>query len=132
MRTTLAGYVHLARMIDKCRAVLAGTQGEYVYPCPIDERLLECAGITSEGFTDAVKSFPTDEAVVAWFLGTAKRHEPGEVAAWNEQLLACGPGSADSVERFKTWLNAADSSRTDITAWADLQDLEEGRALPRR
>ena len=55
MRTTLAGYAHLARMIDKCRAVLAGTEGEYIYPCPMDERLMDFAGITSEQFTAAVK-----------------------------------------------------------------------------
>ena len=39
MRVILEGYAHLARMIDKCRAVLAGTEGEYVYPCPMDDRL---------------------------------------------------------------------------------------------
>ena len=35
MRAKLEGYVHLARMIDKCRAVQAGTEGEYIYPCPM-------------------------------------------------------------------------------------------------
>ncbi|MBI5777374.1 MAG: DUF5069 domain-containing protein, partial [Nitrospirae bacterium] len=33
-REKLAGYVHLPRMIDKCRASLAGTEGDYIYPCP--------------------------------------------------------------------------------------------------
>ncbi len=28
-RETLAGYVIAARMLDKCRAVIAGTAGEY-------------------------------------------------------------------------------------------------------
>ena len=67
MRVILADYAHLARMIDKCRAVLAGTEGEYIYPCPMDERLLDFAGITSEQFTAAVKANPTDEGVVTWF-----------------------------------------------------------------
>ncbi len=49
MRVKMEGYVHLARMIDKCRAVLAGTEGEYIYPCPMDERLMKFAGITDEG-----------------------------------------------------------------------------------
>jgi hypothetical protein len=117
-------------MIDKCRAVLAGTEGDYLYPCPIDERLMEFAGITSDAFTAAVRSHPTDQGVVAWFLRTAKFHEPSELAAWNEQLLRHGPSSPESAERFKTYLNAVDPSRTDITAWADLQDLEEGRPVP--
>jgi hypothetical protein len=28
------------------------------------------------------------------------------------------------------YLNAIDPSRTDVTAWSDLQDLEEGRVVP--
>ena len=51
MRVKVSGHVHVARMLDKCRAVLAGTEGEYIYPCPMDERLLEFAGITSDQFT---------------------------------------------------------------------------------
>ena len=58
MRVKLEGYVHLARMIDKCRAVLAGTEGEYIYPCPMDDRLMEFAGITADQFTAAVKANP--------------------------------------------------------------------------
>lgn len=132
MRTTLAGYAHLGRMIDKCRAVLAGTEGEYIYPCPMDERLLEFAGISSEKFTAAVKANPSDEGVVAWFQGAATPHQPEQVAAWNRELLARGPSSPESAERFKKYRDAIDSSRTDIVAWSDLQDLEEGRPVPRR
>jgi hypothetical protein len=132
MRFKLGGYVHLARMIDKCRAVLAGTEGEYIYPCPMDERLLEFAGITGEQFTAAVKANPTDEGVVNWLKQNAKPHQPAELEEWNRTLLARGPSSPESAAKFKTYLAAVDPSRTDITAWADLQDLEEGRIVPRR
>ena len=132
MRATLAGWVHLARMIDKCRATLAGTEGEYIYPCPMDERLLDFAGITSAQFTAAVTANPTDESVVDWFLRTARFHEPAELASWNQQLLNRGPSSAESSARFAQYRNAVDPSRTDISAWSDLQDLEEGRPVPRR
>lgn len=132
MRFKLAGHVHLARMIDKCRAVVAGTEGEYIYPCPMDDRLLEFAGITSEQFTAAVKAISTDEAVVTWFEKQAKPHQPAELEEWNQQLLARGPSSPESAARFKKYLDAIDPSRTDIIAWSDLQDLEEGRVVPRR
>ena len=128
----VAGYVHLGRMIDKCRAVLSGTEGEYIYPCPMDERLMDFAGITSEQFTATVKANPTDEDVVAWFRQAAKPHPPEHLVAWNRELLARGPSSPESAERFKKYRDAIDPSRTDITAWADLQDLEEGRIVPRR
>jgi len=132
MKVTLEGYVHLARMIDKCRAVLAGTEGEYIYPCPMDERLMEFAGITAEQFTAAVKTHPTDEGVAAWFTHTATPHRPVELEEWNQKLLARGPSSPESAAKFKKYRDAIDPSRTDLTAWSDLQDLEEGRVVPRR
>lgn len=132
MRVKLAGYAHVARMIDKCRAVLAGTEGEYIYPCPMDERLLEFAGLTSDQFTAAVKANPTDDGVSAWFAQAVKPHTPAELEEWNRKLLARGPSSPESAARFKTYLDAVDPSRTDLTAWSDLQDLEEGRVVPRR
>jgi hypothetical protein len=132
MKEQLAGYAHLARMIDKCRAVLAGTEGEYIYPCPMDERLLEFAGLTSDQFTAAVKAHPIDEGVVAWFTRHAKPHVPAELEEWNRKLLLRGPSSPESAEKFRKYRDAVDPSRTDLTAWSDLQDLEEGRAVPRR
>jgi len=36
------------------------------------------------------------------------------------------------LARFKKYRDAVDPSRTDITSWADLQDLEEGRDIPRQ
>jgi hypothetical protein len=132
MKVKIAGHVHVARMIDKCRAVLAGTEGEYIYPCPMDERLMEFAGITAEQFTAAVKANPTDEGVAEWFQQAAKPHKPGELEGWNQKLLARGPSSPESAARFKKYLDAIDPSRTDLTAWSDLQDLEEGRTVPRR
>ncbi|HUM39992.1 MAG TPA: DUF5069 domain-containing protein [Nitrospira sp.] len=132
MKTRLGGYVHLARMIDKCRAVLAGTEGEYIYPCPMDDRLLEYAGITAEHFTSAVKANPTDDGVVEWFRRTATPRREAELAEWNAKLLKRGPSSPESAAKFTKYRDAVDASRTDITAWSDLQDLEEGRSVPVR
>ncbi len=132
MRIKLEAHVHLPRMVDKCRAVLAGTEGEYRYPCPLDVRLLEFAGLTSEQFTAAVKASPTDDGVVDWFRRTAKTHAPGEVAQWNEMMLGLGPATTEQQELFNRTRDAIDPGRTDLTSWADLQDLEEGRLLPRR
>ncbi|NOT97123.1 MAG: DUF5069 domain-containing protein, partial [Nitrospira sp.] len=86
MKFKLVGYVHLARMIDKCRAVLAGTEGEYIYPCPMDDRLMEFAGITADQFTAAVTANPTDDGVAQWFRKTAKPHKPTELELWNDLM----------------------------------------------
>ena len=132
MRAKLKGYVHLARMIDKCRAVLAGTEGEYIYPCPMDDRLMEFADITDDQFTAAVKRNPSDEAVAKWFAQTAKAHPPAELEAWNRMMLNRGPSTPEKQEYFDKLRDAVDPSRTDLTSWADLQDLEEGRSVPKR
>jgi hypothetical protein len=36
------------------------------------------------------------------------------------------------MERLKKYRDAVDPSRIDLTAWSDLQDLEEGQTVPRR
>lgn len=132
VRERLAGYVHLPRMLDKCRAVLAGTQGEYIYPCPMDRRLLEFAGITPEQFQEAVRSNPTDQAVAHWFRKTAAPHAREEIEAWNEEFLAREPDDEEKRDHFRKLRDAIDPTRTDILAWADLLDLEEQRPVPRR
>ena len=132
MRVQMEGYVHLARMIDKCRAVLAGTEGEYIYPCPMDFRLLEFAGLTADLFTAIVNANPTDDGVAKWFRKTAKTHSPAEVEKWNEMMLTRGPSTPEKQEYFNTLRDAVDPSRTDLTAWSDLQELEEGRIVQKR
>lgn len=132
MRVKLEGYVHLARMIDKCRAVLAGTEGEYIYPCPMDVRLLDFAGITADQFTAAVSANPDDEGVLRWFRTQARRIAAVELETWNEMMLRRGPSTPEKQAYFDKCRDAVDPSRRDLCSWADLQDLEEGRIVPRR
>ena len=138
VREKLAGYVHLARMIDKCRATLAGTQGDYIYPCPLDKRLLEFAGITAEQFTEAMRGRSdqarerSDDAIVEWFRKTAKPRSADEIEQWNILMLTRGPDTEEKWAYFKKQRDAIDRSRTDITSWADLLDLDEKRPVPKR
>lgn len=132
MRVRLEGYVHLARMIDKCRAVLAGTEGEYIYPCPMDDRLMAFAGITAAQFTAAVKQHLSDEDVIQWFREIATPHAQAELEEWNRMMLSRGPTTPEKRASFNKYRDAVDPSRTDLTSWAELQDLEEGRTVPRR
>ncbi len=132
MRVPLEGYVHLARMIDKCRAVLAGTEGEYIYPCPMDDRLLTFAGLTAEQFTEAVRSNQTEAGFVEWFRHIAKPHSQADLEEWNCSMLSRGPTTLEKQASFNKYRDAVDPSRTDLTSWCDLQDLEEGRTVPRR
>jgi hypothetical protein len=44
-RQRLGGYALLPRMLDKGRAEIAGTSGEYHYNCPLDQRILNFLGL---------------------------------------------------------------------------------------
>ena len=63
-RQTLAGYVLAARAVDKCRAVLAGWEGEYHSNCPLDQRWLKFAEIDYDEFRSFVAAGATDDEIV--------------------------------------------------------------------
>ncbi|HJU05464.1 MAG TPA: DUF5069 domain-containing protein [Nitrospiraceae bacterium] len=126
LKEKLAGHVHLGRMIDKCRAVLAGTQGEYIFPCSLDHKLLDFSRLTPEQFLQAVK-VGTDHEVTSWFVRMAAPHSGPEIDAWNKMMLEAGPDTEEKWAYFNKTRNAIASNRTDISTWADLLDFEEKR-----
>ncbi len=130
-RETLWGYVHLARMIDKCRAAKKGTLGEYIYPCPMDRMLLSFLGISAENFLEAANQ-QDEEGLGAWLAHQGLVHTQEEISQWNETLLTRRPDNEDKQAYFSECLAKIAPARTDITCWADLLDLEEGRPVPLR
>ena len=128
VRVKLGGYVHLARMIDKCRAKLAGTLGEYIFPCPMDQRLLDFAKISGDDFLRTVNA-KTDQDILDWFQSTAKPHAKEVIDEWNAMFLTRGPDTDEKREYFQKIRDGIDPTRTDVTTWADLLDLEEHRQV---
>lgn len=55
----------LARIADKARAQLAGRIGDYVYPCPADQRFLQEVELSAEAFTQMVSACADDDALIA-------------------------------------------------------------------
>jgi hypothetical protein len=47
-------------------------------------------------------------------------------------MLTRGPDSDEKWAYFRSVRDKLDPTRSDIVAWADLLDLEEGRPVPRR
>lgn len=127
----LAGYVHVPRIIDKARAHQAGTLGDYIYNCPMDQSWFEFIGIKADDFAEAVNS-RDDRQMAEWIRQHVKPHTPEEIEAWNRKLLGRTPSSPESLQRFLATRQKLAPDRTDITTWPDLLDLEEGRPVPRR
>lgn len=82
----LDGIKLLPRAIDKARAHLAGTLGEYIYcGCKLNAQLFETLGVTEDDFLEAVRTSPTDEDVVNW-VHERVRPDPARVAEMNNRV----------------------------------------------
>jgi len=131
LKEYLGPYLHLPRIIDKCRAKCAGTLGEYIYPCPLDARFLEFTGLSGDDLLKAVET-QTDDEVIQWVSQNATPRTAQEIQAWNEMMLNRGPDTEGKWEYFREVRASLDPTRQDITTWADLLDLEEGRDVPQK
>src|SRR5438045_519692 len=78
----LGGYVRMGRMMEKGRATIAGTAGEYHFDCPVDNMLFGFKGVKGADVRAVLASGASDAEVLAWFgsHGTAK--SDAEVKAW--------------------------------------------------
>jgi hypothetical protein len=85
-RETLAGYVLGMRALDKCRAELNGTQGEYHFDCPLDNMFFGFAGINGEEFKIFVATGADDKQVADWVAQHAKQQQRIDVIRWNNDL----------------------------------------------
>lgn len=90
-RDRLAGFAIASRAVDKCRASLAGTIGEYRYDCALDNMLFDFKSITSEQFRTAVQASTNYEEVGAWLQANGTAKTPGEIKAWSDEMEVSSP-----------------------------------------
>jgi hypothetical protein len=124
---TLGGYVILARAIDKCRATLAGTNGEYNYNCPLDRQFFDFTGVDADEMKNLIAGGATDEEVARWVHEQDRAHSAEEVKAWSEAQRRRGPETPEQKEYFENLREQVIPGRTDVTTWFGLLDAEEGR-----
>lgn len=104
-REAIGDALWLLRASDKGRAAAAGTIYDYIYPCPMDQGVMERWRITPDEFNDALRHNPTDESLFAWF---------------NDRV------AADDIRVANEWLLRERSENL------DRQDAEEVSAVPSR
>lgn len=128
-REKVGGYVLAARMLDKCRAELAGVNGEYHFDCPLDNILLEFTGIEAKAFQDFVATGADDEAVGQWIKENAKQTERESVILWNNQLL--DKSLSDMPTKIQVFMEDYVQQYVPkgkiIYRFFDIYDYEEGR-----
>lgn len=115
------------RTIDKARAHIAGTLGEYEYDSPMDKQLFATIGCSSEEFLQAVRVSLTDGEVADLLEGN-KRISADELEKHNKLIDQWHPSTPDGWERFKAELmRLAPADHHRIKSRTDLIDFEEGR-----
>lgn len=72
-REKLGGFELGARALDKCRASLAGTAGEFQFNCPMDQQFFGKTGISADDFREFVATGADDDAVDQWVREQAQK-----------------------------------------------------------
>lgn len=128
-RETLGGYVLAARAVDKCRAVLAGWQGEYHSNCSLDQRWLKFAKIDYNAFKSFVATAATDDQIAAWIGQHAKKRSRADVIAWNnkERDLRLSDLPPETQEYMEDYIAKFVPRNRVVYHWFDAYDLEEER-----
>ena len=126
----MAGIVHLGRMIDKGRAYKEKKLADYIYPCPLDKIILDFFCIEADTFADMTIE-KKDEEISNWAKELIKSKSPNELDLINKIILEKKPNSEDRLKYYNKIRDKIDPSRSDLTTWVDLMDLEEGRFPPK-
>lgn len=125
-RVRLGGYVVLPRMLDKCRALLAGTNGEYNYACPLDQRWLSFSGIDPEALKAEVALGKNDGEILEWVQAhTSPQRTDVEIAAWSMFQASRIPSDVESRGFFQEIHSKLAPHRNDVASWFDLLDLDD-------
>lgn len=123
--TDICGIVHVARMVDKGRAVNSDSLGLYYYgeDSGMDRVALEFLDLTPDAFAAALKTLPTDADVDAWLRKNYPK-DAADIAAHNERLLQAGPRSEREWAFVKNRLGDVDAK-----TWFEFAVIDDERTF---
>lgn len=128
-RETLGGFVIAARMLDKARADLLGTNGEYnFYPCGLGAFFWQFTGLDNEKFKEFAATGASDEEVAKWIRENAIQKDNLAKIRWNNEMIGkriCD--LPDQVqEYFETYIPQFCHPPSKVKFFFDVYDVEEG------
>ena len=128
-REAVGGYVIAGRMLDKCRAVVAGTNGEYHFDCPLDNMFLSFVEIAAADFKEFVATGADDAAVAEWIQANAKKRPTAEIVQWNNDLrdMRLSSMPIELQEFLEGYIPENIPAGKIVRVWFDVYDIEEGR-----
>ena len=127
LRQRLGGYVILPRMLDKGRATLAKTNGEYNYHSTTDQRFTSFVGIEGEALLRELAAGKGDGEILDWINAHARTpRQPWEIEAWSASMERRGPDSdAETLSGFAEYIGQHSTTREDIKTWFDALELDD-------
>ncbi len=132
-RCRLGGYAVLPRMLDKGRAEIAGTNGEFNYNCPLDQHLVNFLGFDAEALREQLAAGKGDGEILEWLnVNATHKRSPWEIEQWSDYMQRRGPDSdAETLQYFADAVGKLSKTREDIKGWTDLLDLDDYRDVRR-
>lgn len=125
-RVRLGGYAMLPRLLDKARASLAGTAGEYRFGSPMDQHFFGFTGITPAALLEQVKTGAGDWDIRIWVNAHASpARAPHEIEAWSTWLETMPVGDAEDLEWFAAQARRLNPVRTDLQTIVDYLDADD-------
>ncbi len=125
-RVRLGGYTILPRLLDKARAVIAGTAGEYKYNNPNDGHFFRFTGITPEALMEQVKTGAGDWEILLWVNEKATHPRTSlEISQWADWTEAVSFNDVEMREWFTDQIKRLNPAREDLRGTFDYLDLDD-------
>jgi len=123
----LGGYVTLPRLLDKGRATIAGTNGEFTYDAPVDQHLKDFLGLDMDALKEQLAAGKGDSEILEWINANAKpKRAAWEIDAWSTFMTRRGAsGDVETLQYFTEYVGKFSKDREDIKTWFDLVDLDD-------
>lgn len=114
-------------MLDKGRAEIAGTNGEFHYDCPLDQHIINFLGLDAAALREQLAAGKGDGEILEW-LGAHANHKRSawEIEQWSDFQQRRGPdGDEETLQFFAGRVGEFSTTRADIKTWFDLLDLDD-------
>ena len=129
-KNKLAGIVMIPRMLDKARAYKSESLGDYIYPCPLDQIILDFLDIDHEKIAYQAQKL-TDKEIELWINEILSNRSLSDKENVNKKLLGRKPNTKESIKRFNLIRDKINPSIKNVTTWVELIELEERQITPK-
>ena len=125
-RVRLGGYTILPRLLDKARAVIAGTAGDYKYNNPNDGHFFRFTGISPEALMEQVRTGTGDWDTLLWANENAPlKRTTLEIQQWSDWTETVSFNDVEMREWFTDQIRRLNPAREDLRGTFDYLDLDD-------